>query len=358
MTDTLSAHRWKRFLVNPGIVVPCLVLAALAVVVVTGARVETVKFPKFLGNSSENVSHVNRVTDPNEFYFWVVGDVTRGTATFEALLKLAEQDKPAFVVVLGDFVRRAELIRHKLFALEVAEYARDFPIFVVPGNHDISLDGAFRLEDFEKIYGPAQFSFTIGKNLFVFLNDILAPAQIEQCLGFMERAISSQAKEVEKIFVFVHIPPSGLDASLECSFMPESEKFLELTSRYGVDYVFAGHHHGYAKAEKNGTTFVITGGGGNTLEGEHGKFHHMVRVTVENGAVTDSVIATRRHVEVWENAERQIAAHLWPLISRNSLSVALTLLVSGAATWWLVFSIWRVRNLTGRTTRRSPANSP
>ncbi len=324
-------------------------LAVLAIVVATGARVEAVKFPKFLGNSPKNVAHVNRVTDPNEFTFWVVGDVTRGTATFEALLELAKQDKPAFVVVLGDFVARAELIRHKLFAVEMAEHAWDFPIFLVPGNHDISLDGAFGLEDFENIYGPAQFSFAIGKNLFVFLNDILAPTQIGQCLVFLDRAISSQAQEVENKFVFVHIPPSGLNASLECSFMPESEKFLELTSRHDVDYVFTGHHHGYAKTEKNGTTFVITGGGGNSLEGEHGKFHHMVRVSVKNGAVTDSVIATRRHPEVLEHAERQIAAHLWPLIAGNSLSVAVTSLLSGATILWLVLSIVCARRLADRT---------
>jgi len=343
MTGTLSTRRWKRFLVNPGIVVPCLVLAALAIVIVTGARVETVEFPKFLGNSPENVAHLNKGTDPNEFTFCVVGDVTRGTATFEALLEFAEQDKPAFLVVLGDFVRRAELIRHKLFALEVAEHIRGFPIFVVPGNHDISLDGTFRLEDFEKIYGPAQFSFTIGKNLFVFLNDILPATQIERCLGFLERAVSGQAQEVEKIFVFVHIPPSGLDASLECSFMPESEKFFELLSRHDVDYVFTGHHHGYAKTEKNGTTFVITGGGGNALEGKHGRFHHMVRVAVKNGAITDTVIAARRHLEVSENAERQIAAHLWPLIAGNWLSVTTTSLLSGAAILWLVISIRRIK---------------
>jgi Icc-related predicted phosphoesterase len=342
MMVTHSIYRLARFLVNRKILVPCLLLAAIIFVVVTGARVETVKFPKLLGNSNENITYVRRVTDPNDFNFWVVGDVTRGTVTFEAMLELAEQDKPAFVIVLGDFVARAELIRHKLFALEMAEHVRNVPIFLVPGNHDISMDGIFRLEDFEKIYGPAQFSFTIGKNLFVFLNDILPSAQTDQCLDFLQRAVSNQERKVEKKFVFLHIPPSGLNASLECSFMPESEKFLELVNRNNVDYVFAGHHHGYAKTEKNGTTFVITGGGGTTLEGAHGKFHHMVRIAVKNGTVSDSVIATKRHLELSEDAERQIAAHLWPLISRNSLSIGVTLLLFVLVLYRLLISIYTI----------------
>lgn len=338
MMATRSTSRWARFLANRGILVSCLVLTALIVVVVTGARVEIVKFPKSLGNSPENVAHVNRVTDPNEFTFWVVGDVKYGTATFEGLLKLAGQDKPAFVVVLGDFVKRAELIRHKLFALELVEHAQHFPIFLVPGNHDISPEGPFRLKDFEDIYGPSQFSFTIGKYMFVFLNDIPPYTQSEHCLKFLETAISRRTQKIAKKFVFMHIPPAGLDVSLECSFLPESERLFELLRRYDVDYVFTGHHHGYAKTEKNGTTFVVAGGGGTTLEGEHGRFHHMVRVTVKNGSVSDSVIATQRHLEFSENAERQIAAHLWPLVTGSWLSVIITFLLSAAAILWLVLS--------------------
>jgi len=84
-------------------------------------------------------------------------------------------------------------------------------------------------------------------------------------------------------------------------------------------------------------------GGGNALEGEHGKFHHMVRVAVKNWAVTESVIATRRNLEVSENTERQIAPHLWPLIAGNSLSVAVTFLLSGVDILWLVLLIRRVK---------------
>jgi hypothetical protein len=71
--------------------------------------------------------------------------------------------------------------------------------------------------------------------------------------------------------------------------------FFDVVERYNVDYVFADQHHGYAKAEKNGTKFIITGGGGQRLdEVEHGKFHHIMRMQVKNGSVTDSVIATQR----------------------------------------------------------------
>jgi len=336
---------FHRFINHFTIILASTILISIIAVVATGLRVNTAGFPESLGNSSENIGHIKSTTDPNEFTFLVVGDVKCGTATFEAMLDIIHTDNPAFAIILGDFVEHTELISHKLFAFEITEYAKEFPIFVIPGNHDISTDGFFYLQDFEDTYGPAQLTFTVGNSLFIFLNVISPYGQTGQYLEFLEQAISSQTKKMERIFVFMHIPPSGLDSSLTCNELPESEKFLQLTKKYHIDYVFSGDHHGYVKTERDGTTFVVTGGGGARLRGNHGKFHHLVRMSVKDGMITETVVAAKKQLETSELIERNIVVYIWPLIAQNFVSVAVTFVIFGSAILVLIFSLRRRRQL-------------
>jgi predicted MPP superfamily phosphohydrolase len=317
----------------------------LCVTVVVGLHVQTAKFHKFLGNGFENIAYVNETTDANDFTFIVTGDVKGGTATFEWLLNFSQLDKPAFIVVLGDFVSNPDLIRHKLFAVEMAEYAQHLPMFLVPGNHDINPDSAFRLKDFEAVWGPAQFQFTIGKNLFIFLNNAPPYNKTVKYLKFLEEVLLEQAEKAEKIFVFMHVPPSGLDSSLMCNGLAGSEKFFELAKKYNIDYVFAGDHHGYVKTERDGTTFIVTGGGGARLRGSHGRFHHVIRIEVKNGTVTETVFAGKKQLETLELIEHNMVVYLWPVITQNFVSISITVLLFGAIIWLMIFSVRRRKQL-------------
>jgi len=262
MTKNLSMYKLHRLLNSCVIVTACIVLAALTVIVIVGLRVQTTKVSKFLGNRVENTDFLTNTTDPNDFTFIVAGDIKNSTATFESLLSVMEPEKPAFAVVLGDFVSGPESIHHKISACEMSEDNLPFPMFLVVGNHDVNPEGPFRLEDFERIYGPSQFHFTIGKNLFIFLNNISPFDKTEEYLNFLERVLSERAEQSREIFVFMHIPPSGLNPSLICKTLLGSERFFRLVEKYHVQYVFTGDHHGYVKTIKDGTTYIVTGGGG------------------------------------------------------------------------------------------------
>ncbi len=346
MTYSHLTNRRQRFFNSCLIIVACLVLAVLCITVVIGLWVQTAKLPKFLGNNSENITYVNTAANPDDFTFIVVGDIKGGTATFEAMLDIMRPDKPAFAVILGDFVSDPQLIRHKLFAFEMTEHTQNFPIFLIPGNHDVSPDGPFKLKDFETMWGPAQFHFTIGQYLFVFLNNIPPYGQTGEYLKFLEQAISGQAEKIQKIFVFMHVPPSDLNSSIQSLGLEGSQKFMQLAKKYRIDYVFAGDHHGYVKTKKDGTTFIATGGGGARLRGEHGRFHHLVRIAVKNGMISETVIATRKRLETYELMERNATVHLWPLITQNPVSIAVTLVVFGTSIWLLIFSFRRRKELT------------
>lgn len=346
MIKRINIPRWWRFLNSLVIAGSCLFLVVLIVVVATGLYVQSASIPKLLGNGPKNIAHIKNTTDPNDFTFIVVGDVKGGTATFEGLLDFSQLDKPAFAVILGDFVNYPELIQHKLFAVEMVEHARNFSMFVVPGNHDINPDSPFQLKDFEEMWGPAQFQFTMGKNLFVFLNDAPPYDETGEYLKFLEQILSKQAKESENIFVFMHVPPSGLNSSIMSRRLAGSESLLDLAKKYHVNYVFAGDHHGYVKTIKDGTTFIVTGGGGARLRGIHGRFYHIVRIAVKSGMVNETVFAGKKHLETLELIERNIVIHLWPQIARNSVSVAITLLLFGVFSWLLIFSVRRRKKIT------------
>jgi hypothetical protein len=332
-------HKMKRLLCVLGMVIACLVLVAFVIVAVIGARVQATTVPGFLGNSSENVSRLTTTTDPDNFTFLVVGDVQHGTATFEHLLEVGCADKPAFAVILGDFVSDPQFARHKLFALEMAEDPLPLPVFLLPGNHDVSPDGPFRIQDFEQTYGPAQFHFTIGECLFLFLNNAPPYDKSGNYLAFMEAVLSEKAGQVGDIFVFMHVPPSGLSSWVQARPLYGSEKFMELAERFHVRYVFTGDHHGYVKTERDGTTYIVTGGGGASLRGMHGRFHHLVRIAVAHGSITETVIAAERGMEGPELLEQNIAVHLWPLITRSLGSVTVTLLLLAATVSLLILSL-------------------
>jgi len=61
--------------------------------------------------------------------------------------------------------------------------------------------------------------------------------------------------------------------------------------------------------------------------------------------ITETVVVTKKHLETIELLERNIVVYLWPLISRNYVSVAVTLLLSVIAVWLLSSSIRRCGQL-------------
>ena len=333
----------KRFFLSVVLVLSLLLVIVICSAVFVGVWIEKSKWPDFFGNKPENVSYVTEKTDANDFTFVVVGDVKGGTATFEAMLDIIRDDKSAFAVVLGDMVGPATEIGHKLFALEMQEHSQNIPMFVVVGNHDVDPNGSFGVNDFENLYGPAQFSFCIGEYLFVFLNDIRPYSESEEYIDFLESAIRSREGKIKKTFVFMHVPVISIDGSLKNSGLSGSERFMELAKKYNVDYVFAGDHHGYVKQRKDNTTYIISGGGGGRLRGEHGKFHHLTRISVKNGLVEETVVISRKYLETFELIERNLAVYIWPIISFNLFSKAVTTVILVLAFLVFVYSFRRLR---------------
>jgi hypothetical protein len=220
-------------------------------------------------------------------------------------------------------------MNHRLFALEMKKHCKHMQVFVIPGNHDIS-PKKFSIEDFRRTYGADEYYFTIGHNLFVFLNDLIGYNDNDEYLAYLEKVLSEYEGKGYKTFMFMHTPPGGVVPNIMCSTPPNNEKFLELIRKYKVDYVFAGDHHGYAKKKVGDTTFIVSGGGGARLRGDMGRFFHITRMDVEGHDVTETVIAGQKKLETTELLEYNIAVHIWPMVAGHPVwSIIILAVVCG-----------------------------
>jgi len=336
---------WKQLFHRSVIIVDCCVLVAIFSIVIVGMMIHSASFPPLLGNHDNVISKIQTDTNPDDFTFIALGDIKGGMATFEALMDIAKEDHPDFGVILGDFVSQPELSSHKLFALEIDEEHIPFPLLLVPGNHDLCPDGPFTLDDFKNTWGPDQFNFALGPNLFIFLNNAEPYDADLHYLQYFEQILSQKASGYRDIFVFMHEPPVGLNDWILSRNLHGSQKFMQLAQKYNIRYVFTGDHHGYVKTEKDGTTYIVTGGGGARLRGSHGHFFHLTRMAVHDGKITETVISVGKHLETFELMERNIATYLFPLLTQNYFVLGGTILLVFLIFFSLVFSSNRLKHL-------------
>ena len=324
----LRIPSWQRRVLYLTVACVCLAaLGTLAVVCIIGLRIESARLPEFFGNQEDKLAKMAEVK-PDYFTFVAMGDIKGGTATFRELLSIAGQDKPAFGVILGDVVDDPWHICHKLLARKVTQTNVTFPLFVVVGNHDTDPNGPFRLSDYEQMYGASQFHFTIGRYLFIFLNNAPPYDATGEYLRFLEQTLSQHHKPDSVVFVFMHVAPSDLNGTIKTVGAKGSQQFMDLAKKFKIDYVLCGDHHGYVKGVIDETTYIVTGGGGDRLRGDHGRFHHFTRIAVNHGQVTETVIATKKKDETIYLLERNVVNYVWPLMRRSALTIGLTAILA------------------------------
>lgn len=302
-------------------------LLAMIVSFAAGLRVTRAAPPECLGNHQRSIDRMADV-DPNDFTFFALSDIKCGTATFERLLSIVRQDRPAFGVVLGDIVDNPWAICHKLLAYRVGLLDLQFPLFLTIGNHEVDEAGSFGLSRYEQLYGSSQFHFAMGRYLFIFLKNADPYNETGGHVRYFEQVLTDHADKNLEAFVFMHVPPSDFNRTLKHSGPEYGKEFMDLAAKFGVRYVFCGDHHGYAKNIMGDTTYIVTGGGGDILRGDHGRFHHVTRIAVNHGQITETVIAVERQDETRRLVERNIVTYVWPIMTGSRILVAMTVAVT------------------------------
>jgi Calcineurin-like phosphoesterase len=256
------------------------------------------------------------------FSFVVAGDSgawpdPTADAIFTQLLSQVARIEPAplFFANLGDFAGPGTEARHQDY-LQLVD-GLPVPNVCVVGNHD--LDDPSGPAAWSHVHGPMNFDFTYGHTHFVALNgapgeagevDIPSDGEVEgpreEALAFLDRSL--EAADAPHRVVLTHMPPH-LDGRFvphpEWGFQRHEAEFLALLRRHGAGLVCCAHGLAFDHHVRDGTHFVMSGGGGTGLcsnfrgicaEGsghpaDRGSLFHIVQIAVtEEGSVSGKVL--------------------------------------------------------------------
>jgi hypothetical protein len=235
------------------------------------------------------------------------------------LAQVGELDPPPlFFANLGDFAGPGTLDRHEHY-LSLVE-SLPIPDLCVIGNHD--LDDANGWDNWLAVHGPVNYTFAYGHTRFVaihgqpgVLGEIVVPGPgtpeglegpREEDLAFLEEALR-KADEPNRV-VLMHTPPhfdGHFEPHADWGFKRREPEFLDLLRTHDVSLVCCAHGLAFDRHERDGTQFVMSGGGGSGLcshfrgvctEGsghpeDRGSLYHAVELSIsEEGAVSGRVI--------------------------------------------------------------------
>jgi hypothetical protein len=239
------------------------------------------------------------------FTFAVIGDTHAGKFEFPRRKAMADANHrdsigniaamaPAFYLHVGDSVEYGSDLAawNEFFAIEGLAMKRT-TLFPTLGNHEENHQNYFDL--YYLPHNERWYSFDYANAHFICLEiDGFAAFNpgSEQYL-WLEDDLAGTSKPWK--FVFFHIPAFSFGGY---SDYPEVRGGLQaylapLFEQYGVDIVFSGHQHYYQRNIVNGTTYLITAGGGNTKdpgyspETEYAEnTPHIVKISVRGGTLS------------------------------------------------------------------------
>lgn len=281
--------------------------------------------PPYFGNFNPVRDMLSNQPPKDKFTFAVIGD-TRSTGTFEGIVEDLRHQPLDFAVLLGDCSFAGTEEAHRYLRAESSEYALPFPVFYVVGNHDISLK-KFPVTRFEQDYGPSIFSFEYQKSLFIVLRILDNPFTNEESIDFLKKLADDNLGKYRYRFVFLHVPPTISD-DFSARRYKENEELVHLFEQLGVDYVFGGDFHGYARVKLRNTTYIVTGGGGAHLarNAKAKQFHHAVIMSVSKDSVSELIVPADNRTNLDDVMEKLAITEIYPWLKQHK---ALSLILNG-----------------------------
>ena len=295
---------------------------------------ENIPSEHLIGNKVTNIKALKEKGLP--FSFLVISD-THNSNVGETLLKVAKKEGGvSFLINVGDFVNGPGLWDHRFFLMEmVTEIKPPFPVFLVPGNHDIDYASKIKQKErrvtaeiFDSLYGARKFDFIFNHCLFI-LSEV-DPKNPTDYLNYLREVLSKKGGGSKYIFVFIHYAPKEVEKNLEGPLLNEDD-FLSLMETHKVTACFFGHYHGYWRGQRNGVNLVVVGGGGGRLKSwqpEWGKFHHLLKITVGENLISEGMrIPSGEVYNPIRTVKKSICVCLFPMIeNRNWILYTLAIL--------------------------------
>jgi len=276
----------------------------------------------WVGNKVSNPGPLKETGYP--FSFLVVGDIHSSPVGIRLLKKAIREERPSFMVILGDVVDDPDIRLHRYFLSTLTgDVKPSFPVFLVSGNHDINYTSRKKIpaewevthEIYDALYGSRHYDFVFNNCLFVLCG--FDDREPEGYLKFLRETLARKGQGRKHIFVFMHWPPDGIGIPDQFP-IPGQEELFSLLEKYRVTTCFFGDYHGYLRTERKGTNLVVSGGGGglpNKGQAEWGRFHHLLRITVEKDGFSEGMlIAADTRTDLRDVLKRKMFVHLFPRV--------------------------------------------
>ncbi len=299
------------------------VLASLSIVIISASVVKGVSFESMM-------------LPQTPVRFAIIGDRTSQATpgVYEEIVAEVEEMKPDFVMTVGDAIQGYTKDTTTLNS-EWDEYLSiikplTMPIYLTPGNHDITTDAA--LVTYRNRIGKPYYSFDVRNYHFIIL-DVTRWDSSEELpeeeLSWLAKDLAEH-RDAAQTLVFYH-KPFWYDTVV----MGKPDTLHSLFKAYGVDAIFNGHLHTYFSAKIDGILYTALGSSGGIIDAMPSDLdYHFTWVTLDDSGITISPIK-KGAVKSWgivTASEEHIADDLAKKGMRFSSGAPVSegLLVSGA----------------------------
>lgn len=194
-----------------------------------------------------------------------------------ALVKKIADEKPDAVTMSGDVpYKGSDPADYDVYRAETKPW-RDAHLRVYPalGNHEFSGGVEAGLENwwkaFPELKGMRWYSVALGDRLSLIQLDSLSPLTPESPqLQWLRKQLAGEPASVDFVLINLHHPPvADIQMHLQVDHNPRPNEialrnFLShvAPSLHARIVVIAGHIHNYERAEVDGVTYLVSGGGG------------------------------------------------------------------------------------------------
>lgn len=188
--------------------------------------------------------------------------------------------EPDVVVNVGDLVTDGTIYDQwdQEFFWPAEDLLRRVPMFVAIGNHERDANHFYELLSQPPPENYFTFAYGNSFNIVLDSNPDKLYAGSDQLLWFEQAAYSAAAQNATWLFAYAHHPPysEGWDAPGYDGDLHVRELIAPVAEDAGIDVFFNGHTHDYERGALNGVTWIITGGGGASLDSFQQNFDHIV----------------------------------------------------------------------------------
>lgn len=251
-----------------------------------------------------------RRPEETSFSFLVLGDSGVDTPTqkkvSDEMRKSMDQSEVDFILHVGDVHQGIGDYYDDVYFKPYRAIVKNVNIFTTLGNHDVITDnGGVYLDDF---YLPNNnpdsteryYSFRWGNSFFIALdtNGNFAPNSAQY--AFLLDALQSEERSSATwTFVYAHHPPFTEFWTGYYGDQRVQDHLVPIYEAYDVDMVLNGHTHSYERGEREHVHYLVSGGGGGSLDDffidyDHIAFssqsHHFTRIDVDGDQLRISAI--------------------------------------------------------------------